>query len=179
MANSQTATFAGGCFWCTEAIFSRLKGVIKVTPGYAGGVVVNPTYQQVSSGRAGHAESVQIDFDPSQITYSTLLNIFWDTHDPTQLNRQGADIGSQYRSVIFTHTQDQAVAARKSKIHLESSNKYPTAVVTQIVPFSSFYPAEEEHKNYYFNNRSSQYCRLVIDPKIAKFMNRYSDIVLP
>lgn len=155
----EIATLAGGCFWCTEAIFKRLDGVISVVPGYAGGKVENPTYEQVCSGTTGHAESIQIEFDPTKISFAKILAIFWQTHDPTTINQQGNDIGPQYRSAIFYHSQEQKEVAEKLKT---------TKMVTTIEPFTTFYPAEDYHKNYFANHKNAPYCRLVIDPKIHK-----------
>lgn len=172
--NLQTATFAGGCFWCTEAIFKRLKGVTSVIPGYSGGTKENPSYQQVSSGATGHAEAVQIEFDSSIISYEKLLNIFWHTHNPTTLNQQGADIGTQYRSMILFHNEMQKSLAEKSKKELEESGVYKDPIVTTIEPFEAFYSAEDYHKDYYDNNKSAPYCTFVIDPKLQKLLKEYS-----
>lgn len=171
------ATFAGGCFWCTEAIFKRLKGVISVRPGYAGGQAENPTYEQVSSGKTGHAEAIQIKFDPTVISFYKLLDVFWATHDPTTLNRQGADIGTQYRSVIFYHNENQKLAAEKSLRELEKSGKFSSPIVTKIEPFTNFYPAESYHQNYYETHKDAPYCQIVIDPKIQKLLYQFSDII--
>src|SRR4030042_5267709 len=149
------ATLAGGCFWCTEAIFKRLKGVREVTSGYSGGGVGNPSYEQVSSGQTGHAEAIQIKFDPKIISYNKLLEIFWVTHDPTTLTRQGSDVGTQYRSVIFYHDEEQKEKAERSKVELEKSVKLSKKVVTAIEPFEKFYPAEGYHQNYYELNKSN------------------------
>ena len=169
----QTATFAGGCFWCTEAIFKRLKGVVSVTPGYSGGTKDKPGYEEVSSGTTGHAEAVQIVFDPKIIPYERLLEIFWHTHNPTMLNQQGNDIGSQYRSMILYHNTKQKEAAEKSKEELEKSGKYKDPLVTEIQPFEHFYTAEEYHKNYYDKNQSAPYCMFVINPKIQKLLKEF------
>lgn len=171
--NKQIATFAGGCFWCTEAIFKRLRGVLSVTSGYAGGGRENPSYQQVSAGATGHAEAVQVEFDPSLIPYSRLLDVFWATHDPTTLNQQGADVGTQYRSVIFYHDDEQKRMAEESKEKMEKSGKLHDKIVTEIAPFEKFYTAEEYHQNYYDSNRSYPYCRVVIDPKIRKLLEEF------
>lgn len=173
----ETATFAGGCFWCTEAIFKRLKGVTKVTSGYTGGRKDNPTYDQVSMGTTGHAEAVQIEFDPSIISYKTLLDVFWATHNPTTLNRQGADVGTQYRSAIFYHNEQQKQAAERSKEEMDTSGYYPGHIVTEISPFETFYTAEEYHKDYYDANPQAGYCTLVIDPKIKKLVDKFGDKV--
>lgn len=174
---NETATFAGGCFWCTEAIFLRLKGVTSVLPGYAGGTVENPSYDQVSMGNTGHAEAIQIEFDPSQIPYEKLLDIFWHTHNPTTLNQQGYDVGTQYRSEIFYHNENQKKAAEASKIQLEADKVYPDPVVTKITAFTNFYPAEDYHKNYYDKNQDAGYCNVIISPKIQKLLKEYSSDV--
>lgn len=175
MATSETATLGGGCFWCLEAVFQQLEGVIAVKSGYAGGSTRNPTYEQVCSGRTGHAEVVQVTFEPTVISYRDLLEIFFDIHDPTTLNRQGADVGTQYRSAIFTHSSEQADTARK--LIAESSEKDPSGVpiVTEIVPLTEFYPAEGYHDDYYRLNTSQPYCRIVIGPKLARFRKRFAD----
>lgn len=173
MAKGELATFGAGCFWCTEAVFDKLKGVNKVVSGYAGGTIPNPTYEQVCSRKTGHAEAVQITFDPKSITYSDLLNVFWQIHDPTQLNRQGPDSGEQYRSVIFYQNAEQKRQALKSKEEIQKSHRDP--VVTQIVPLVNFYPAEIYHRNYYAKNREAPYCQLVIDPKIQKLKKEFGE----
>ncbi|MEO9320726.1 MAG: peptide-methionine (S)-S-oxide reductase MsrA [Nitrososphaera sp.] len=172
---TETATFASGCFWCTEAVFGRLQGVKSVLPGYSGGRVENPTYEQVCSGRTGHAEAAQIEFDPDVISYEKLLDVFWHTHDPTTLNRQGNDVGTQYRSAIFYHDERQREIAEKSKMELEKTGAYSDPVVTEIVPFKKFYVAEDYHKNYYDQNREAPYCAFVIDPKIRKLTKQYAN----
>lgn len=174
---NEVATFAGGCFWCTEAIFTRLKGVISAKPGYSGGEIDNPTYEQVSQGVTGHAESIQIEFDPTMISFDKLLDIFWNTHNPTTPNQQGADKGSQYRSVIFYHDENQKKLAEKSKEEFEKSGVYKDKVVTEIVPFKNFWEAEDYHKNYFERNKNAMYCNLVISPKIKKLMSVYSNEV--
>jgi peptide-methionine (S)-S-oxide reductase len=163
------ATFGNGCFWCTEAIFQRLKGVSKVVSGYAGGKVKNPTYKEVCSGLTGHAEVIQIAYDPKVISYPELLEVFWQTHDPTTLNRQGADVGTQYRSVVFFHTEEQKQLAETYKKKLNESGAFDSPVVTEISPLSEYYPAEDYHQNYYNLNGSAPYCSYVIQPKIDKF----------
>ncbi len=173
MSQFETATLAGGCFWCTEATFQRLKGVQAVISGYAASKVENPSYEQVCSGRTGAAEAIQITFDPSIISYETLLDIFWHMHDPTTLNRQGNDVGTQYRSAIFYHNDKQKRIALASKEALEKSGTYKNPVVTEIVPFTNFYPAEDYHKDYYNRNRSQPYCMLVIEPKVRKLLKEY------
>ena len=177
MSQFDTATLAGGCFWCTEAIFKQLKGVTSVVSGYAASQVENPSYQAVCSGRTGAAEAVQITYDPSVISYDTLLEIFWYTHDPTTLNRQGNDIGTQYRSAIFYHTDEQQHVALASKEALEASGTYKKPIVTEIVPFTNFYPAEDYHNDYYDRNRSQPYCMFVIDPKVQKLLKAYRNEV--
>ncbi|HEY8513843.1 MAG TPA: peptide-methionine (S)-S-oxide reductase MsrA [Cyclobacteriaceae bacterium] len=166
---SQLATFGSGCFWCTEAIFLDVKGVLKVQSGYSGGTVENPTYKQVCTGTTGHAEVVQITYDPSVITYDELLEIFWHTHDPTTLNRQGNDVGTQYRSVIFYHNEEQRKLAEHYKQRLNEENVYGKPVVTEIAPFKAFYVAEDYHQNYYALNSNAPYCTFVIQPKVEKF----------
>lgn len=171
------ATLAGGCFWCTEAIFKRLKGVKSVVPGYAGGNVENPTYEQVCTGETGHAEAIQIEFDEKIIPFEKILDVFWNTHDPTTMNRQGADIGPQYRSVIFYHDDLQKKIAEESKIKIEDDKLYKDPIVTEIIPFMNFYVAEDYHKNYFENHKNALYCSLVISPKIHKLLEKYGDNV--
>lgn len=171
----QTATLSGGCFWCTEAIFQRLKGVEKVQSGYTGGKIENPTYEDVSDGDSGHAEAVQITFNPSVISFKELLEVFWKLHDPTTLNRQGADVGTQYRSAIFYHDEAQKLDAEKLKAELDKSGEYSDPIVTEITPFSKFYSAEKYHDNYYNSNRNQGYCKLVIDPKIQKLTKNFGE----
>ena len=162
-------TFGSGCFWCTEAVFQQLKGVETVVSGYSGGHVENPSYEQVVTGRTGHAEVCQIQFDPEQISFEDMIEIFFDTHDPTTLNRQGNDVGTQYRSVIFYHTEEQRLTAERVKTALEMSGSWKNPIVTEIVPFEKFYPAEDYHQNYFRNNPNQGYCRMVIAPKLDKF----------
>jgi methionine-S-sulfoxide reductase len=166
------ATLAGGCFWCTEAIFKRIKGVKKVTSGYTGGNIENPSYEQVSSSSTGHAEAIQITYAPNVISYDDLLYIFFRTHDPTTLNRQGADVGTQYRSAIFYHNETQKKKAEKAL--KEAQRQYESKIVTEIVPFKKFYKAEDYHKDYYKNHTDAAYCKLVIDPKIKKLQDNLS-----
>lgn len=166
-------TFANGCFWCTEAIFTRVNGVKSVIPGYSGGSIQDPTYEQVCTGTTGHAEVAQIEFDPDVISYEKLLDIFWNTHDPTTLNRQGNDIGTQYRSAIFYHDEKQKQIAEKSKKELETNNTFNDPIVTEIVPLNKFYPAENYHHQYYDNNLNAPYCQYVINPKVAKLLKKY------
>ena len=170
-----TCTLAGGCFWCTEAVFKRLKGVQSVVPGYAASQVANPSYEQVCSGKTGAAETIQIIYDPSIISYETLLDVFWHTHDPTTLNRQGNDVGTQYRSAIFYHDDEQKQVALASKEALEKSGAYKNPVVTEIAPFTNFYPAEAYHKDYYDSHRFAPYCMLIIDPKVKKLLKTYGN----
>ena len=175
MENLEKATFGSGCFWCTEAVFERLKGVYKVVSGYSGGTVENPTYEQVCTGKTGHAEVTQITYDPKVITYDELLEVFWKTHDPTTLNRQGNDVGTQYRSVVFYHNDEQKRLAEKYKEELNKSGIWDKPIVTEIVPFTNFYPAENYHQNYYDNNPSQPYCSFVITPKVEKFEKVFKD----
>ena len=165
----KTAVFAGGCFWCTEAIFEELKGVQKVVSGYSGGKVANPTYKQVCTGLTGHAECTQITYDPELVTFAELLEVFWMTHDPTTLNRQGADSGTQYRSAIFYTDEDQKQVAIAYKAKLEKEKIWSDPIVTEITRLEKFYPAEDYHQEYYENNPNQGYCRIVITPKIEKF----------
>lgn len=163
------ATFGNGCFWCTEAIFQQLKGVEKVVSGYAGGTVKNPTYKEVCTGLTGHAEVIQLTYNPQVITYPELLEVFWQTHDPTTLNRQGADVGTQYRSVIFYHTEEQKKLAEEYKIKLDQSGAFDNPIVTEISPLTGYYPAEDYHQNYFNLNGNAPYCSYVIQPKVEKF----------
>lgn len=169
----RTATLGAGCFWCVEAVFQDLRGVERVVSGYAGGSVMNPTYQQVCSGNTGHAEVVQITFDPEAISFEDLLYVFWRTHDPTTLNRQGADVGTQYRSVILYHDEQQKAIAEKSKQETDASGLWPDPIVTEISPLRDFYEAETYHQDYYRQNPNQGYCRLVIDPKVRKFRKEF------
>ena len=169
-------TLGGGCFWCTEAVFQQLRGVNKVTPGYSGGHVINPTYEQVKTGETKHAEVIQIEFDPSLISFEQILSVFFATHDPTTENRQGAAEGSQYRSVIFFNTNEQKQQAIKYIENLEQSGIYKK-IITSVEPFSAFYKAEDYHKNFYLNNPNYGYCKVVIDPKIEKLKKDYSNIL--
>ncbi|MFQ5578937.1 MAG: peptide-methionine (S)-S-oxide reductase MsrA [Anaerolineae bacterium] len=173
--NFKAATFGAGCFWCVEAVFEQLRGVQSVMPGYAGGHVPNPTYRQVCTGSTGHAEVAQITFDPGVITFAELLDVFWQTHDPTTLNRQGADVGSQYRSVIFYHSAEQKTLAEASKAKLEAAGVWPRPIVTEIVPLGDFFPAEEYHQTYYRRNPTQPYCRMVIVPKLKKLNANFAD----
>lgn len=174
---TETIILAGGCFWCLEAIFKRLKGVVEVLPGYTGGSTENPTYEDVCSGQTGHAEAVKITFEPTRISLEKILEVFWKLHDPTTLNRQGNDIGTQYRSAIFYNSEAQKKIALASKQNLENNAAYPNPVVTEITQASNFYPAEPNHLNFYDSHRSQPYCRLVIDPKIEKLTNNFSPLI--
>ena len=168
-APSQLATFAGGCFWCLEAVFEELLGVSRVVPGYAGGDVPDPTYEQVCTGATGHAEVVQLTFDPAAVSYRELLEVFFTVHDPTTLNRQGPDVGTQYRSAVFTHSAEQAATARAVIADLTAKQLWDRPVVTDIVPLIAFYPAEAYHHHYFARNPDQGYCRMVVAPKVAKF----------
>ncbi len=173
--NTDTATFGQGCFWCAEAIFERVEGVKSVVSGYAGGSVPNPTYEQVCNGNTGHAEVVQIVYDPKVISYDDLLKIFWKTHDPTTLNRQGADVGTQYRSIILYHNEKQKEKAEYYKKELDKSGAWDKPIVTQIVPFTKFYRAEDYHQDYFEKNPHQGYCSFVIAPKVEKFEKVFKD----
>jgi len=175
MENLEKATFGSGCFWCTEAVFERLNGVQKVVSGYAGGTVENPTYEEVCSGTTGHAEVTQITYDPKVITFDELLEVFWKTHDPTTLNRQGNDVGPQYRSVIFYHNEEQKQLAEKYKEELNKSGAWDNPIITEISPFTKFYSAEGYHQDYYNNNPNQGYCAFVIAPKVEKFEKVFKD----
>ena len=169
---TEVATLGGGCFWCLEAVFLDLQGVNRVESGYAGGSVPNPTYEHVCTGTTGHAEVVQIEFDPQVITFRDLLEIFFDIHDPTTLNRQGADVGTQYRSAIFYHTPEQKAVAEKVIAELNGARAWPAPIVTEVTPFTAFYPAERYHQEYYRRNPNQPYCRVIIAPKMEKFRKR-------
>ncbi len=171
----EIATLGGGCFWCLEAVYDQLKGVTDVVSGYAGGHVPNPDYRAVCTGTTGHAEVVQVTFDPAVIGYRDILNVFFTIHDPTTLNRQGADVGTQYRSAIFTHSPEQAATAREVIAALEAERVYPNPIVTQIAPLETFYPAEDYHQEYFARNPGQGYCTVVIAPKVAKFRKHYLD----
>jgi peptide-methionine (S)-S-oxide reductase len=171
----EQATFGSGCFWCTEAVFQQLRGVQWVLSGYSGGQVPNPTYRQVCSGTTGHAEVLHIVYDPKVITYPELLEAFWKSHDPTTLNRQGNDYGTQYRSVIFYHTDEQRKLAEEYKQRLDESGAFPAPIVTEIAPFSVFYPAEDYHQNYFNEHGREPYCAMIIRPKLEKFRKAFRD----
>ena len=168
MAQTETATLGGGCFWCVEAVYQRVEGVLSVKPGYAGGHVKNPTYKEICTGQTGHAEVAQIEFDPAQVTYEQILNVFWQAHDPTTLNRQGNDTGPQYRSVIFYHSDKQKQVAEKSKNGADESNYWSDSIVTQITLLDNYSDAEDYHHNYYNDNPNQPYCIFVIKPKLDK-----------
>jgi peptide-methionine (S)-S-oxide reductase len=172
---TDTATFGTGCFWCTEAVFQELKGVVKVTSGYSGGQVANPTYEQVCNGTTGHAECLQVIYDPKIISYDELLEVFWEVHDPTSLNRQGNDVGTQYRSAIFYHSEEQRQKAEHYKEELNKNKAYDKPIVTEITAFSKFYPAEDYHQDYFRLHGSQPYCSLVIRPKVEKFEKVFKD----
>ncbi len=175
----EQATLGGGCFWCTDAVFADLRGVTDVRPGYAGGHVDKPTYEQVCSGTTGHAEVSRITFDPAQLSFEQLLGVYFATHDPTQLNRQGNDIGEQYRSVIFTHDDEQAKVAREFRDRLEEEGVFGAPVVTVVEPLSNYSDAEDYHRDYFERNPNQGYCAAVIAPKVAKFRQRYADLLKP
>lgn len=175
--NKEIAIFGGGCFWCTEAIFERLKGVISVESGYAGGNKNNPNYEDVSGGGTGHAEAIRIEFDPEKISYEDLLTVFFFTHDPTTLNRQGADIGTQYRSAVFYSDDNQKVKVEQFIKELENNKAYEKPIVTEIKPLANFYPAEKYHQKYYEKNKSAPYCEIVIAPKLEKLEKRFTALI--
>lgn len=169
-AKTELATLGGGCFWCTEAVFQMIPGVKSVVSGYAGGKTENPTYKEVCSGNTGHAEVIQVEFDPAQVSYEKVLETFWEAHDPTTLNRQGADVGTQYRSIILYHSPEQKAAAEKSKA--EAQKHFSKPIVTEIVPLTKFYRAEGYHQDYFRNNTTQPYCTVVIQPKVDKFKKK-------
>ncbi len=169
------ATFGSGCFWCTEAVFERLEGVEKVVSGYSGGTVKNPSYREVSTGGTGHAEVCRIYYNPNIISYEELLDVFWHTHDPTTLNRQGNDVGTQYRSVIFYHSEEQRRLAEASRAAVDASGTFSDPIVTEITAFSNFYKAEDYHQDYFENNPDQPYCTFIVRPKVDKFKAKYQD----
>lgn len=173
----QVATLGGGCFWCTEAVFDELKGVLKVESGYSGGRVENPSYEQVCTGETGHAEVAQVTFDESQISLRDLLRVFFAVHDPTTLNRQGNDVGTQYRSVIFYRSEEQMKVAEEVIREVEAQKVWSGKIVTELVPYEAFYPAEDYHRDYYAMNPNQGYCRVIIAPKVAKFRKHYVDML--
>ncbi len=176
-ATTAKATFGGGCFWCTEAVYAQIKGVESVVSGYIGGQVENPTYKQVCSGLTGHAEAVEITYDPTVVPYEKLLEIFFSTHDPTTLNRQGADVGTQYRSAIFYHDEEQKKAAQQVIIRLNAAKVFPSKIVTKLEPATVFYPAEDYHQDYFALNGYQPYCQAVIAPKVAKVRKVFKDLL--
>jgi peptide-methionine (S)-S-oxide reductase len=172
----ETATFAGGCFWCTEAVFQRLRGVEKVVSGYSGGKVADPTYHEVSSGATGHAEVIQISFDPGEISYEQLLEVFFELHDPTTPDRQGYDIGSQYRSAVYYHDEAQKQTVERVIAALNASGTYRDKIVTEVAPFEAFYPAEDYHQNFYNQNKTYPYCEIIINPKVEKLYKKFGSL---
>ncbi len=177
MVNYELATLGGGCFWCTEAVFLEIEGVEKVVPGYSGGHVKNPTYKQVTTGTTGHAEVIQVTFDPEALTYREVLEVFFTMHDPTQLNRQGADVGTQYRSVIFYHSDEQKKTAEVFISEMNETNIFNLPIVTKLEPFKEFYEAEDYHKNYYERNKNQGYSRFVIAPKLDKVEKKFKEML--
>ncbi|MFA6313484.1 MAG: peptide-methionine (S)-S-oxide reductase MsrA [Sterolibacterium sp.] len=171
----ELATLGGGCFWCLEAVFLRLKGVESVVSGYSGGRTANPSYRDICAGNTGHAEVVQVRFDPARIAYADLLEVFFAIHDPTTLNRQGNDVGTQYRSVIFTHSAEQASVAARSIAALTAARAYADPIATEVLPIPTFYPAEDYHQDYFANNPRQPYCQAVVAPKLAKFLKKFGD----
>ncbi len=171
---SAMATFGGGCFWCTEAVFLGVEGVEKVVSGYSGGQIKNPAYREICTGTTGHAEVIQITYQPAVVSFEELLEIFWNTHDPTTLNKQGADVGTQYRSVVFYHSEDQKTIAEAYKKQLDASGLYENPIVTEISPLLNFYPAEIDHQNYYALNPNQGYCQYVVRPKVEKFQKLFA-----
>lgn len=178
-ASLEKATFGSGCFWCSEAVFQQLKGVQSVVSGYSGGIVQKPTYQQVCSGQTGHAEVIQVSYDPAVISYPELLEVFWQTHDPTTLNRQGNDVGPQYRSVIFYHTPEQQEQAEHFKKKLDEEHAFRKPIVTEITPFAEFYAAEDYHQDYYNQHKGQDYCMAIIRPKVSKVKKVFHDKLKP
>lgn len=175
--NIQVAVFGGGCFWCTEAVFKELKGVISVAPGYAGGTVKNPTYEQVCTGKTGHAEVIMITYDPSGVAFNDLLTVFFATHDPTSLNRQGNDVGPEYRSVVFYTSEEQKDETLKFIKDLEASDPGGKPIVTEVVPLSAFYEAEDWQHDYYKKNSTAPYCQLIIEPKVQKLQTKFANLL--
>jgi peptide-methionine (S)-S-oxide reductase len=175
MSQLAQATFGNGCFWCTEAVFQQLKGVNKVKSGYTGGHKDNPNYKEVCNGDTGHAEVLHIEFDASVISFDELLEVFWKTHDPTTLNRQGNDVGTQYRSAIYYHNEEQKTTAERYKAQLMEAKNWPNPIVTEITPFEKFYPSEEYHDNYFASHGHEPYCQMVVRPKVEKFQKMFED----
>jgi len=174
----QQVTLGAGCFWCVEAIYQRLKGVYNVESGYSGGQTLNPTYAQITTGRTGHAEVIRFDFDPEIISFEQILEVFWHTHDPTTLNRQGADVGTQYRSAIFFHSEEQRLTAEASRAKTNASGLWRNPIVTEITPLSNYFKAEDYHQNYFNNNPNAGYCSVVIAPKIRKFLREFTHLLV-
>ncbi len=175
--NFEQVTLGSGCFWCTEAVFQQLKGIKSAVSGYSGGLLANPTYEQVSAGNTGHAEVIQVTYDPAQISLTDILRAFWQTHDPTTLNQQGHDVGTQYRSAIFYHNDAQRKLAEEYKKQLDGSGTFAAPIVTEIAKFKKFYPAEKYHQEYYEQNPGQQYCEYVIRPKVEKFRKEFADLL--
>lgn len=172
-SRTEVATLGGGCFWCLEPVFDNLRGVIDVESGYSGGDVVNPTYRDVCSGKTGHAEVVHVTFDPSQVSFREILEVFFTIHDPTTLNRQGADVGTQYRSAIFYHTPEQKAIAEQVIAKIDAARIWNAPIVTEVTPFDRYYPAEEYHQEYFARNSNQPYCQVVVAPKVAKFRKQF------
>ena len=177
MQNTETIVFGGGCFWCTEAVFNMLAGVVSVAPGYTGGMTASPTYESICTGMTGHAEVIKIEYDPAVINVRDLMTVFFATHDPTQLNRQGNDVGTQYRSAIFYMTPEQKSEAQKLIAEIDASSTEGGKVVTEVTPLGEFYPAEEYHKNYFEKNPDRAYCQLVVNPKVEKVQQKFAELL--
>lgn len=177
MENSETIILGGGCFWCTEAVFKMLKGIISVEPGYSGGTKENPTYQEVSSGKTGHAEVTRVEYNPKIVSLETILTVFFASHDPTTINRQGNDVGGQYRSIILYTNENQKTASENFIKKLNQSSKFGNPIVTQVKPFEKFYEAENYHKNYYENHKNQAYCEVVINPKLEKIKEKFAELL--
>ena len=177
LVKNEVIILGGGCFWCTEAVFSELKGVVSVRPGYAGGTTEQPTYEQVCSGRTGHAEVARVEYNPSVISLANILHVFFSTHNPTTPNQQGADVGSQYRSAIYYTTEDQALEVKKVIAELEQEKVFDAPIITEVKPLTRFYEAENYHREYYKNNPVQPYCQAVINPKLAKFRAKYTNLL--
>ena len=177
ITKQEIAVFGGGCFWCTEAIFGELRGVISVMPGYTGGTTKNPTYEEVSTGTTGHAEVTRVEYDPSHVSFRDLLTVFFATHDPTTLNRQGNDVGTQYRSAIFYTTPEQKAEAEKFIKDIEASNPGGKPIITEVVPFDTFYEAEDYHRQYFKNHPDAGYCQLIIEPKVEKLQKQFASLL--
>jgi len=173
----EVAVFGGGCFWCTEAVYKQLKGVISVEPGYAGGITENPTYQQICTSTTGHAEVIRVEFDPQVISYKKLLEVFWNTHDPTSLNRQGNDVGSQYRSIILYSSEEQRKTTLKARMQMEENGSFSKPIVSEITSLKKFYPAEDYHRDYFSNHQSQPYCKMIIRPKLQHFSKEYAKLL--